>query len=212
MLKMWIVWILLPFQLSCFALKPASPLSIASITSETFITLENRTKAFGLQNALDSSYGTSNDKIPKEAITLFPDGCIQSDGTSNCTAACLNRIQIFSNLETLHNCALFPKISVHLANDNVSTDARRLAEELKIEPSSNDSSLPSTISNAIQRCLLDSCDNNPDCSKSIKKQDVKSSPDNFTGTLFADNYLNICAAITAHVNADVGGIGVWSKL
>lgn len=205
-----IVWIWLPFQLSCFALKPAPPLNIASITSENFTTLENQTKAFGLQNALNSYYQT-----PNEAITLFPDACIQGDGTSNCTAACLDNAQMFSNLETLHNCALFPKISVHLANDNVSAGARRLAEELNIEPSSDGSSLPSIISNAIQRCLLDSCKNNPDCSDSlspINNQNVKPSPDNLTGALSADTYFNICGPISAYVNADVGGIGVWSKL
>lgn len=200
-------WIFLLFQLSCFALKPVPPLNIASITSKNFTTLEHQTKAFGLQDALNSYYQT-----PNGAITLFPDACIQNDGTPNCTAACLDNTQMFSNLETLHNCAVFPNISVHLANDNVSAGARRLAEELKIEPSSKGSTLPSSISNAIQRCLLDSCENNPDCKDTLNPSSVSNknhSPDDLTGILFANTYLNICGPITAYVNADVGGIGVF---
>ena len=107
---------------------------------------------------------------------------------------------MFRNLETLHNCALFPTISVNLANNNLSTDARRLAEELNIEPSGNDSSLPSRISNAIQHCMLDSSNDND-----AKK---KQSPDDLTGISFASPYFNPCASTTAYVDADVGGIGV----
>ena len=182
------------FQLSCLALKPAPPLNVVSITSDNFTSLENRTRTFGLQDAFNGTYGSPNGNL-----TLFPKACIQSDGTSNCTAACLNPT-MFSNLETLHNCALFPTISVHLANNNLSVDARRLAEELNIEPSGDDSSLPSRISNAIQHCMLDSSNDND-----AKK---KQSPDDLTGTSFTSPYFNPCASTTAYVNADVGGIGV----
>ena len=195
MLTVRTAWIFLLFQLSCFALKPAPPLNIASITPNNFTILENRTKTFGLQDAFNSHYDS-----PDGAITLFPEACIQSDGSPNCTAACLNNAQMFSNLETLHNCALFPTISIHLANNSLSANARRLAEELNIEPSGNESSLPSRISNAIQHCMLDSSTDNG--AKNGK------SPDDLSGILFTNPFFNPCASTSAYVIADVGGIGV----
>lgn len=211
MLKKSLLWVLLLFQLSCFALTPAPPLNINRINSKNFTTLEDQTKPFGLQDALNSKYNSTNG-----AITLFPDACFQRDGTRNCTAACLDNTQMFSNLETLHNCAVLPQISVYLANNSVTANARQLAGELNIEPSGNESTLPSKISNAIQRCLLDSCSDNTDCTGTLNPTSGSNrihSPDNFTGIHFIDHgYFTLCAPIPAFVNADVGGIGVWPKL
>lgn len=204
MLNMRVAWILLLFQLSCFALEPAPPLNIARITLSDAITLENQTKALGLQDAINSKY-----KSPNGAITVFPDACIQRDGTPDCTAACQDKTQMFSNLKTLHNCAVFPHISVQLANNNLTVDARRVAEELKIEPSNDGSSLPSDVSNAIQSCLLDSCKNNENCAGTLDGPKLNHSPNKLTGTRFIDNtYFTLCDPIPAYVNADVGGIGV----
>ena len=204
---MRVAWISLLFQLSCFALQHVPSLNIASITLSDSITLENQTKVFGLQNALNSKY-----KSPNGAITVFPDACIQRDGTPNCTAACQDKTQMFSNLKTLHNCAVFPHISVQLANNNLTVDARRLAEELKIKPSNDGSSLPSDISNAIQSCLLDSCKNNEDCAGTLDGPKMDHRPNNLTGRRFIDDtYLTLCDHIPAYVNADVGGIGVIIK-
>ena len=167
-----------------------------------FTTLENQT-IFGLQDALNAKYEYHYDD-PSGAITLFPDACLQSDGSQNCTAACLSNAQMFSNLETLHNCAVLPTIMVHLANDNLTADAHRLAESLKIESSSGGSSLPSRISNAIQHCLLVSCTDNEDCVGILNPVSGSSrihSPDNLNGSDFADTYLNICGPIPAYVTA-----------
>lgn len=144
-------WIFSLFQLSCFALNYAPPLDIVPVdlnsskVTNRVITLDNNTKAFGLRDALDSSFSSTNG-----SITVFQDACKQDDGTPNCTAACQDPTQMFSNLMTLHNCAAFPEISALLANNNISANTRRLAEDLRIELSNDDSSLPSNISNAIQ--------------------------------------------------------------
>ena len=107
---------------------------------------------------------------------------------------------------------MFPLISVQLANNSLTVDARRVAEELKIEPSNDGSSLPSDISNAIQSCLLDSCKNNEDCAGTLDGPKLNHSPNKLTGTRFIDNtYLTLCGPIPAYVNADVGGIGVIVK-
>lgn len=202
-------WVFLPllFQLSCLALKPPPPLNIDRINSNDFSTLEKQTKPVGLQDALNSFYNSTNG-----AMTLFPDACFQSDGTPNCTAACLDDTQMFSNLETLHNCVVFPDVSIHLANNNLSANARLLAENLNIKPSNKDSSLPSIISNAIQRCLLDSCNANTDCTGTLNPINgtyKNHGSDSLTGTSFINNnYLPLCAPIPAYVDPDVGGIGV----
>ena len=206
MLNMRVAWILLLFELPCFALKPAPPLDITRVDSSNSITLTNQTKTLGLQNALDSEYTSTNG-----TITLFPNACIQSDGAPNCTAACQNHTQMFSNLETLHNCAVFPEISVRLANNSLTTNALRLAEELKIKQSGPGSSLPSLISNAIQTCLLDSCSADSDCNRTLYANNRDHRPKNLTGLLFIDNeFFPLCGSVPAFVNADVGGIGVWS--
>lgn len=207
-------WIFSLFQLSCFALNPAPPLSIVPVNLDSskvinkVITLENKRKTLGLQDAFNSRFPNTNG-----AITVFLDACIQGDGTPNCTAACQNQTQMFSNLMTLHNCAGFPEISVRLANNSLSADARRLAEDLRIEPSNDDSSMPSNISNAIQQCLYDSCSQNSSCSRTlnpIHDTSEEDSPDNLTDIFIHASHL-LCGPIPAHVDGDVGGIGVWSK-
>ena len=206
MLSMWTAWILLLFQLSCSALGSVQPLDVVSADAVSFTALETQTKAFGFQDAFNTRYGSTNG-----TITLFPHACLQNDGTPNCTAACLDHTQMFSDLETLHNCALFPEISVRLAEDSLTSEARSLAEELKITPSSNDASLPTRISNAIQQCLLDSCRGNQDCAARymtpISTNQMPSS-DYLNGT----TYLALCAPIPAYITADVGGVGVWPNL
>ena len=209
MLSVRVAWIVLLFQLSCSAVESAQPLDVTSINADNFTASKNQTKPFGFQDTFNSKYGSTNG-----AISLFPHGCLQNDGTPNCTAACLNNTQMFSDLETLHNCALFPKISVSLADDSLTPEARRLAADLKIAPSNNDSSLPSTISNAIQHCLLDSCNAKEECAADIpnpKSMNHKPSSDTLDGANFIDNgYLVLCVAIPAYITADVGGVGVWS--
>ena len=164
----------------------------------------------GLQNALDRDYPYQNN-----IIALFPNACKQKDGTFNCTAACLDTTNIttFSDLETLHNCAVFPEIFVNLAKNNVTANARRIAEDLNIKPSSNPSSIPSIVSNKIQTCLIDSCTSDEDCNKTMNGTNSYYQPNNLTGSSFITNvdnskYFALCGRTSAFVDADVGGIGV----
>ena len=208
MLTVRVAWIFSLFPLSCFA----APLLdvIETDPNYTSITLENetttlsqKTTVLSLHDAFKSTYTSKND-----TVTLFPKACLQLDGTQNCTAACQNRTQMFSSLKTLHNCAVFPEISINLANNNLTTNARVLAEELGIKSSYDDSSVLSNISNAIRSCLNDSCTLDPQCNRTLNGRNSHHSLNNFTGTQF----INICGPKTAYVNADVGGIGVWSHL
>ena len=203
---MRVAWTFLLFQLSCFALNPASLLDIATIEPwSNSITLDNGTTTLGLQNALDRGY-----PYPNRSIALFPNACKQSNGKLNCTAACSSNSSTFSDLETLHNCAVFPEISVRLANNTLTANARRLAEGLNIQPSDKGSSLPSNVSNRIQSCLIDSCTNDDDCKKTMNGTNSKYQPNNYTGASFITNgaYFSPCGHTPAFVDADVGGIGV----
>ena len=198
----WVAWIFFFFHLPSFALQPLPTLNVTSITLEQYpIILKNQTRIFGLQNALSSEFGSTDG-----SLAVFTDACRQADGTFNCTAACLDNTQMFSDLKTLHNCALLPNISVHLANNALSPNARRLADDLNIEPSGHESSLPSTVSNAIQRCLIDSCNDSNDCTP---PRNHPPSSANLNGITFInDTYFPLCSGIPAHINADVGGVGV----
>ena len=206
MLNMWVAWTFLLFQRSCFALKPPPLLDLATIDeASNSITLENGSTTLGLQNALDRGYPYQN-----TTIALFPHACKQSDGTLNCTAACQINSTTFGDLETLHNCAVFPEISVNLAKNNLTANALRIAQELNIKPSNNESKLPSYVSNKIQTCLIDSCTANSDCNKTLNGTNSNYLPNNYTGTSYIPDgkYFGLCGHTPAFVDADVGGIGV----
>ena len=189
MTNMRTIWIFLLFQRSCFALKPKPPpLDVIPLTTGNASTLGNRANTIGLQGALSKFYRSTNG-----ALAVFIDACLQDDGIKNCTAACQNHAQMFGNLTTLHNCVVFSSISLHLSNNNLTTEASRLANELNIEPGHDGS----WIFNAIQTCLLDSCKNNADCGGKIKNR--------------ADRYIFLCGSISHYATADVGGIGVRFK-
>ena len=198
MLNMRVAWTLLLFQLSC------SAINIATIPEwRNSITLDNGRKTLGLQNALDRRYPYYN-----KSIALFPLACNQTDGTQNCTAACQDN-SMFSNLRTLHNCAILPEISVRLANNTLNANARRLAAQFNIEPSNISLSLPSNVSNKIQTCLIDLCTTDSNCNKTLDP--TNSTHDtNYTGASFVPHgdYFRLCGPILAYVDADVGGIGV----
>ncbi len=190
MVNMRAIWIFLLFRRSCLAFKPPPPMDVAPITVGNSSILGNLTNTIGLQGALNPYHGSTNG-----AITVFINACVQDDGRNNCTAACQNHTQMFGNLMTLHNCVVFSDISLHLSNNSLTTEARHLAEELNIELGNNGS----WIFDSTQDCLLDSCDNTPDCAGKLHN----------TST---DTYFSLCGSIPIYATADVGGIGVWSKL
>ena len=189
MLNMRAIWIFLLFWWSCLAFKPPPPLDVAPITAGNSSILGNLTNTIGLQGALNKYHGSKNG-----AVTVFINACMQDDGRDDCTAACQDHTQMFSNLMTLHNCVVFSDISLHLSNHSLTTEARHLAQELNIEPGNNGS----WIKNSIQTCLLDSCDNNPDCARR-------------SNNTSNDGYFSLCGSIPMYATADVGGIGVRSK-
>ena len=205
---MWILWVLSIWLVACFAddSSEGPPLDVVGIGPSYYDTLENNARPFGFQYASSSRYGSDH------SITLFRDACILRDGTKDCTAACSDLAQMFGNLETLHNCMSYPRISVHMANNNLTNSSLSLARDLNIE-AHNASTLPTRISNNIQRCLLDTCQANSDCNdhlNSTQRSDEDQGPVDFNTT--TNEYYPFCAAIPVYLNADVGGVGVQCKI
>ena len=121
---------------------------------------------------------------------------------------------MFENLDTLHNCIVYPIVSVQLEENIITGDARRLAESLDIKESSGKLSLPSIISKNIQSCLLDSCNSESKCTppQGFPKSSLVDMTGNASyGTANTPAYFDPCKYITAPVTQDVGGIGVSGK-
>ena len=179
MLNMQAVWIFLLLQQACCALKSPPPLNA---------TQASPTNIFGLQDALNETYLSTDG-----AITIFPDDCTLDHGTNNCTAACQDDKQMFGSLTTLHNCVVFSSISLH-SNDSLTNETQRLKEDFNIS-ASFDGSL---IINNIQKCLLESCNNNSNCTGIF--QNTSAPP-----------FHSLCDLFRHHASADVAGIGVGSQ-
>ena len=196
------IWTSFAFLLSCPALEATQPLMVFSIPGQDPTNAVNY-PVFGLQHALKSSYNLSEatkvTEHTKGNITLFPKAC--GDETQNCTAACLDSARMFGNLETLHNCGVYRTISEQWARGNLHVENISFVKDLGFKSSSENSSSPSDIFNAIQNCQLDTYHDTKDYTKNIQGNRGTENP-------YANNYSDICTGISAPVVADVGGIGV----
>lgn len=83
---------------------------------------------FGLQDVIRNRHFNGNNS--SEDFTLFPEACVQSSRDRDCTAACTDPVQIFSSLDTLHNCIIWPTI---VAGNPLSQDAAKLVGSLSYE-------------------------------------------------------------------------------
>ena len=169
---------------------------------------------FGLQDAMNMKFDES---AALKDHSLFPDGCVQKDGSRNCTASCSYAEQIFVSLDTLHNCVEWPSIWLADEDDSLTPFAADLTKSLGLEKGNKSSTLPSLISNNIQNCLISACATDTDCNTAANKR----YPDGFQkhfqtnldgGVYFGMNksltYFDPCPYIKAPVTADVAGVGV----
>ena len=171
--------------------------------------------AFGLQDVMNVYYDLPNKNF--KSPSLFPNACEQNK-SRNCTTSCLNSQQIFASLDTLHNCVVWPSIYVADEQGTLSPNATDLATPLGLEKGSANSSLPSNISNIIQTCLLDNCDQKEECRARANHHSPsgdfrKDYSVTLTGNLYNGfnkslSYFNPCQYISAGATADVAGIGV----
>lgn len=173
------------------------------------------TPFYGLQDAFNPRCSAPGKcfKYP----SLFPDACQQDDGERNCTTACQKNKQMFASLETLHNCVVWPSIYAENERNGLLPFAADLASSLGLEKGS-EGSLPSSISNSIQDCLLDSCDASEGFAPNANKPFPKGFRDHFSHKLTGDAYygsdeslpyFDPCPYIDARASPDVAGIGVY---
>lgn len=189
------------------------------ISDVTNSTLNITLSTFSFQDALsvtgkDTPLGYSNPPF------LFHSGCVQDDGTQNCTASCQDENAVFGSLDTLHNCMVYPTVAVQYAASNLSEAEARLPLYYNIEKSTTESDLYINITTTIQTCLVDYCTTTLDgsgCASSLAGVEPAYSPSNLTSTFYIYSqddseeaaYFDICTFVPQSLNADIGGIGVW---
>lgn len=150
---------------------------------------------------------------------LFQDGCLQEDGSQNCTASCLDENKIFGSLDTLHNCMVYPTVADLYAR-NKSSDIS-LPDHYHIKKAKMNSPLYQDITTKIKSCLIDFCTVTSGCLEGLKQFDTSDmllhSPTNQTSRFYIYNSnessysfdsFDFCDYVPKSFNADIGGIGV----
>ncbi len=189
------------------------------------ITSSRSAPTFSLQDAL-SPWSDSY-------TTLYTNGCNQTDGVPNCTAACQNATQAFATLESLHNCVFYIGIADAYASQNLSHNDTKLADEFMIQKSKFNSSISQKVNSTLTTCFDAYCDGSPDCevlgsstlwegSDSREEGPPNSSYSNTYSTSFNAYYFGsryryqldeLCGYIArpSPLNSDIGGIGVYAS-
>ena len=146
---------------------------------------------------------------------LFENGCLQDDGSQDCTASCQNETMMFGSLDTLHNCMVYPTVADLYARNNLSD--KSLPDHYNIQKAKVNSTLYTNITTKVQRCLIDYCNEIPGCTEGLEYWNTNSkfdSPGNLTSTFYLystdESYsrFDLCAYIPGSFNPDIGGIGV----
>ncbi len=153
--------------------------------------------------------------------TLYTQGCNDNDLTSpNCSSACQNASQIFSNPYTLQNCMVLSALAPNDLNQgaNLSGASVEVASNFAIDVMDPDfPSLAINVTRTIQGCLLEYC-NPQNCSDNINTLSSSPwylyyyttfSPNGSTNTTDLPVYNLTCPL--GVLNADIGGIGVRQR-
>ena len=183
------------------------------ISSVTNSTLNMTPSTFSFQDALNPFSIYAGGYYP----FLFQDGCSQDDGSRNCTASCQDENKVFGSLDTLHNCMVYPTVADLYARNNLSDPT--LPAYYNIQKAKVNSTLYTTITTTIQKCLIDMCNDTSGCTEYLNQSYGRSgwsSPLNLTSTfyLYSDNYRGyysgfpLCEYVPESFNPDIGGIGV----
>lgn len=169
------------------------------------------------------------DALSSWGATLFTNGCNQTDGAANCTAACQNSSQAFHTLETLHNCVLYIGVADAYASQDLSSNDTQLADDLVIQKSDLGSPVSQNVNSTITACFDAYCNGSTACtglmssakwggtppdtfnySTSFNLDGVNFNPYDFSIRIQADD---LCGYIVrpSPLNPDIGGIGVYAS-
>lgn len=213
-------WLLATFLAFSIALDVYPPFDITRVTNQTFNVLEITLSTFSLQDALfpNSMQSILYDYSYNETTFLFGDACQQADGTFNCTKSCNDKSLMFANLETLHNCMVFPEVAAHYHESNLTKSAKDLVEKLGIQPSINNSVSSQAITRAVRECLTDYCADIPGCKGNFDDPSDPAYPTPYNNKSYWDfnedgSHLvdSVCDYFPAQVTSDIGGIGVHTQ-
>lgn len=157
-----------------------------------------------------------------DGVWLSSDAC-NIAGLQNCTASCLNPSSLFSSLESLHNCLLYPVVAQLYVHGSFS-DAH-LADSLGIDNKSHAIQTAKNITTLISSCLSDYCGVDKRCTDNLPPNrafDFDNSTLSILDAFYDPFYIaqpsiflfDICEFVTpsSYLNADIGGIGVSTKL
>lgn len=198
---------------------------ISDITNST-LGLNLTLSTFSFQDALNPytlDMYTLNSYTNSPYPYFLRSGCLQEDGTHNCTASCQDVNAIFGSLDTLHNCMVYPTVADLYSRGNLSNVS--LAEYYNIEKSTVGSPLYTNITTTIKDCLSDYCSitlAGSGCAEAMGSVNTTYSPLNINSTFYIYNESNtdhsydgydedsfdICEYIPQSFNPDIGGIGV----
>ena len=192
------------------------------ISEVTNSTLNMTLSTFSFQDALNPSAGDAPNGYSNPPF-LFHNGCLQNNGTQDCTASCQDPTLLFSSLDTLHNCMVYPTVADLAARNNLSNAS--LAEYYNIQKSKVGTGLSRNITTTIQKCLVDYCTttlNGSGCKESLYAINDTSSPLNISSSFYIYNTdyeysyneydggyrFDLCQFVPKSFNPDIGGIGV----
>jgi hypothetical protein len=163
----------------------------------------------GFQNAVEDASGESGWSGP----VIYTSGCLQSDGSYNCSIACQDSDQVFTSMETFENCLTYPVITSLMAFDNLTDESLNFAQSYGFIV---DADIIETTNDTLWYCFKQYCEANPD-QQGCSTDPCYGWPDD---TLQIEAgyqagypwdtclYLDVCSGLPAYVNSDVGGVGV----
>ena len=152
---------------------------------------------------------------------MFPQACGPDPNAQNCTQFCTDPAKVFGSLETLANCMVYPTIADRYANNALSPEDQKWADQLGIQKSKTSDSLSLNITTTVHNCMYDYCYNSdtlPEC-REVSKGHYQAYPEdsflNLTSTFYYPYDqgikfdLDLCELLQAPVNEDIGGQGVY---
>ena len=162
---------------------------------------------FGIEDAL-TAYGSD-----LSSGILYTQGCA-AQGAWNCTDACQDPDQIFSNPYTFQNCMVLLALTPNPFSPmtDLSTEAIEVANQFGID--TRDPGFPSVARNTnqtIQDCLIEYCASFPGCFYFNKYHAWYFAPELYGAYENASvpAYADVCGSEEAGpLNAEIGGIGV----
>lgn len=169
--------------------------------------------------------------IVTEGLAFAPNGCIDifekpdHRQAPNCATACKDLVQVFGSAATFQNCLALPTISLLAGTDVLSQEDRALTTSFGLGQGSGVADVPGNVVEPIVNCLtgyVDWCRQDPTCAEGDVAGLAESCVASRLSTTGNASFLigdagtgvqqcieRLCATITAPVNTDIAGVGVY---